>query len=98
MLAGLSMNLNQILSASERNDIPGNTESRLCLLYMIYGLMTSELMDGGVLLPSLIADMMPCFEPRQGTTEQDFDTDLGSVDITPIIDIVYIIITYMLSR
>jgi hypothetical protein len=98
MLVGLSINRNQILSAGERNDIPGDTKPRLCLSYMIYGLMTSELMDGGEILPPLIADLLPCFERRQGTTEQDFDKDLGSIDITPIIEMVYIIITYMLER
>ena len=98
MLSGHSMNFNQVLCAGERNDIPGDTEPRLCLSYMIYGLMTSELMVSGAILPPLIADLIPCFERRQGSTEQDFDEDLGSIDITPIIDMVYIIIAYALAR
>ena len=59
MLAGLSMSLNHMLSAGERNDIPGDTNPRLCLSCMIYGLMTGELMDGEAILPPLIADLIP---------------------------------------
>ena len=70
---------------------------RLCLTYLIYGVMANQLMLGGN-RPPLIIDIIPCMDRRQGSNCDDFDKTLGNEYIDPILDMAYLIIAYILAR
>ena len=92
-----NVNRHHLLLAGERSgDISVHLlTTRLCLSYFIYGVMAQCLMaDGG--LPPFIIDLIPCYERRQGSDNaDDFDEDLGSVSIVPIVAMAQLVITYI---
>ena len=78
MIPVRNMNLSQILRAGVRSDLP-NGQKRLCLSYLIAGLFATAFLVNDC--SPVIFDLIPCFKRKQGTTEEDFEEENGSINI-----------------
>jgi hypothetical protein len=97
------MSLEQTLCAGIRSDLP-DEKKRVCLSYAIAGLFASSfLMDTvvdneAIKIPPLIVDMIPLFDRKIGSTEEDFCVKNGSVDISHGLPIIKKRISYILRN
>ena len=95
MIPVRNMNLSQILRAGVRSDLP-NGQKRLCLSYLIAGLFASAFLVNNC--SPVIFDLIPCFKRKQGTTEEDFEEENGSIDIKDCMPLSMRMIEYTLNN
>ena len=89
------VDLNQILQAGVRsNDTP---RPRLCLTYLIAGVIASQLMLFSI-LPPLIVDLQSCMNRRQGGSGDDFNPALGNLAVGPFLGMIHLIIKRILRK
>jgi hypothetical protein len=97
------MSLDQTLCAGIRSDLPGG-KKRVCLSYAIAGLFASSFLmdtvvnDEAVKIPPLIVDMIPLFDRKIGSTEEDFCEKNGSVDISHGLPVIKKRISYIIRN
>jgi len=57
--------------------------------------MSETMMNG---IAPLFIDLVSCYQQKKGTTDQDFDKSLGSVDMEPSMELCSLIMTYILHH